>query len=317
MTTATAKRPPSQHAAKLPRRRDTITARDNRAGLWMVTPTTIIVVAIIIVPVIWNLVMAFQKASFIDIADNGLLNPLTLQNFADVFTDRSFWASLWTTVVFSVVSTAGSILLGLVAALAFRSAFPGRGLARSLMLLPYVAPVVAVTFVWQIMLNPQFGILNWVGVNVFGWEHPIDFLGRAPYALATVIVFEIWRYFPFAFMFVTARLTALPGDIEEAALVDGVTPLQNFRLVVLPQLMPVLSLLAVLRLIMTFNKFDDIYLLTGGAAGTEVSAVRVYDQLMGSFDIGGAAANAFVLSAILAVSLFVYMKFFAGREEED
>ena len=86
---------------------------------------------------------------------------------------------------------------------------------------------------------------------------------------------------------------------------------------VLPQLMPVLSLLAVLRLIMTFNKFDDIYLLTGGAAGTEVSAVRVYDQLMGSFDIGGAAANAFVLSAILAVSLFVYMKFFAGREEED
>jgi ABC-type sugar transport system permease subunit len=316
MTTTTTKRPSTPRTDKLPKR-VTIASRDNRAGLWMVMPTTIIVVAIVIVPVIWNLVMAFQKASFIDIADNGLLNPLTLQNFADVFTDRSFWASLWTTVVFSVLSTAGSIALGLVAALAFRSAFPGRGLARSLMLLPYVAPVVAVTFVWQIMLNPQFGILNWVGVNVFGWEHPIDFLGRAPYALATVIVFEIWRYFPFAFMFVTARLTALPGDIEEAALVDGVTPLQNFRLVVLPQLMPVLSLLAVLRLIMTFNKFDDIYLLTGGAAGTEVSAVRVYDQLMGSFDIGGAAANAFVLSAILAVSLFVYMKFFAGREEED
>jgi ABC-type sugar transport system permease subunit len=86
---------------------------------------------------------------------------------------------------------------------------------------------------------------------------------------------------------------------------------------VLPQLMPVIALLSVLRLIMTFNKFDDIYLLTGGGAGTEVSAVRVYNQLLGNFDIGGAAANAFVLSAILAASLFIYVKFFASRGEDE
>jgi ABC-type sugar transport system permease subunit len=133
----------------------------------------------------------------------------------------------------------------------------------------------------------------------------------------TVIVFEIWRYFPFAFLFLTARLLGLPKDVEEAALVDGVTPSQNFRYVVLPQIMPVIALLSVLRLIMTFNKFDDIYLLTGGGAGTEVAAVRVYNQLIGSFDIGGAAANAFVLSAVLAGSLFVYVKFFAGRGEDN
>jgi multiple sugar transport system permease protein len=98
---------------------------------------------------------------------------------------------------------------------------------------------------------------------------------------------------------------------------DGATPLQNFRHVVLPQLMPVVALLSVLRLIMTFNKFDDIYLLTGGGAGTDVAAVRVYDQLTGSFDIGGAAANAFVMAAILAVSLFIYVKFFGGKETDD
>jgi ABC-type sugar transport system permease subunit len=291
--------------------------RDNRAGLALVLPTTIIVLAVIIVPVIWNLVLAFQETSFTTIAANGLFNPLTLANFSAVLTDAGFWGSLGTTVIYSVLSTAGSIVVGLIAALAFRKPFRGRGISRSLMLLPYVAPVVAVAFVWQIMLNPQFGIINALGTNVLGWQHPIDFLGKAPYALITVIVFEIWRYFPFAFLFITARLVGLPKEVEEAALVDGVTPWQNFRHVVLPQLLPVIALLSVLRLIMTFNKFDDIFLLTGGGAGTEVSAVRVYNTLLGSFDIGGAAANAFVLSAILAVALFVYVKFFATRGEED
>lgn len=300
-----------------PRRRSALAGRDNRAGLTMVLPTTLIIVAIVIVPVIWNLVLAFQETDFTTIAENGLLSPLTLDNFAAVFADPGFWSSLWTTIVYSILSTAGSIAVGLVAALAFRSPFRGRGLARSLMLLPYVAPVVAVTFVWQIMLNAQFGIVNTLGKAWFGWEHPVDFLGTEPTALITVIVFEIWRYFPFAFLFITARLVALPRDVEEAALVDGVTPWQNFRHIVFPQLLAVISLLSVLRLIMTFNKFDDVYLLTGGAAGTEVSAVRVYDLLVGSFDIGGAAANAFVLSAILGVFLFVYVKFFAGKGDDE
>lgn len=299
------------------RRRSITERRDNRAGLALVLPTTIIVIAVIIVPVVWNLVLAFQETSFTTIASNGLFNPLTLRNFTAVLTDAGFWQSLGTTVVYSVFSTAGSIAVGLIASLAFRKPFPGRGISRSLMLLPYVAPVVAVAFVWQIMLNPQFGIINALGTKVLGWEHPIDFLGKAPYALITVIVFEIWRYFPFAFLFITARLVGLPKEIEEAALVDGVTPWQNFRHIVLPQLLPVVALLSVLRLIMTFNKFDDIFLLTGGGAGTEVSAVRVYNTLLGTFDIGGAAANAFVLAAILAVALFIYVKFFATRGEED
>jgi ABC-type sugar transport system permease subunit len=298
-------------------RRSITSRRDSRAGLTMVLPTVIIVLAIFIVPLIWNLILAFQSTSFTTIATTGIFNPLTLDNFIGVLTDPTFWASLGTTVIYSIFSTAGSIAVGLIAALALRKPFRGRGLVRSFMLLPYVAPVVAVAFVWQIMLNPQFGIINALGTKYLDWQHPIDFLGKAPYALMTVIVFEIWRYFPFAFLFLTARLLGLPKDVEEAALVDGVTPSQNFRYVVLPQIMPVIALLSVLRLIMTFNKFDDIYLLTGGGAGTEVAAVRVYNQLIGSFDIGGAAANAFVLSAVLAGSLFVYVKFFAGRGEDN
>lgn len=301
---------------RMPRKGGAIARRDNRVGLAFVLPTLIIVTAVVVVPVLWNVVLAFQDSTYLSVRQNGLFNDFTVDNFITVFSDPGFWGSLLTTVIYSVAGTAGSILLGLVAALAFRRAFTGRGILRSFMLLPYVAPVVAVTFVWQIMLNPQFGIVNALGHQWFGWT-PVDFLGRAPWALGTVIAFEVWRYFPFAFMFITARLTAMPKDIEEAALVDGATPTQSFRHIVFPQLVPVIALLSLLRLIMNFNKFDDVYLLTGGSAGTEVSAVRVFNTLVGNSDIGGAAANAIVLSAILGVALLIYVKFFTGGEADE
>jgi ABC-type sugar transport system permease subunit len=311
--------PPARQDEQTPvskrNRRRSLTYRNNRDGLTMVTPAVVIVVAMVVIPVLWNVVLSFQSLTLLDIRDAGPFQNATLDNFVRVFTGAGFWHSMLNTVVYSVLSTAGSIALGLVAALALRRPFRGRGVVRSLMLLPYVAPVVAVAFVWKIMLNPQYGVVNIWGQQLLGWDRPVDFLGRAPYALATVIAFEVWRYFPFAFLFITARLLAMPKEVEEAAVVDGTSLLQRFRYVILPQLLPVVALLSVLRLIMTFNKFDDVYLLTGGGAGTEVVAVRVYDTLTGRFDVGGAAAQAIVLAAFLAVSLFVYIKFFANKEE--
>lgn len=283
----------------------------------MVAPITVIVIAIIIIPILWTFVLSFQEARYSDVARNGMMNPFTLDNYAKTLTSPGFWKSIQTTLIYTVGTTVGSIAVGFITALAFREKFRGRGPLRALMLLPYVAPVVAVAYVWEVMLNPQYGIINAVGTTYLGWDRPINFLGVAPHALTTVIVFEIWRYFPFAFMFFAAALTGLNREIEEAALVDGVTPLQKFRYIILPQLVPVIALLTLLRLVMTFNKFDDIYLLTGGAAGTEVAAVRVYDQLVGSGDIGAASANSVILAAILAVGLFAYTRFARVREEKS
>jgi multiple sugar transport system permease protein len=280
----------------------------------MVLPTAVLVVAVVVVPVLWNVVLSFQRLTLVDIRDAGIFQNATLENFSRVFTGPGFWSSILTTVVYSVCATLGSIAVGLLVALALRRPFRGRGVVRAVLLLPYVAPVVAVAFVWQVMLNPQYGVINVWGQQLLGWDRPIDFLGRSPYALATVIAFEIWRYFPFALLFLSARLVAVPRELEEAAVVDGASLLQRYRYVVLPQLLPVVALLSVLRLIMTFNKFDDVFLLTGGGAGTQVAAVRVYDTLTGRFDVGGAAAQALVLAAFLAVALLVYIRFFVRRE---
>jgi len=196
------------------------------------------------------------------------------------------------------------------------------------MLLPYVAPVVAATFVWSTLLNPQFGLINHYGTSLLGWTEPIAFLTSSDSAsifgidlhvsnaLFSVVLFEGWRSFPFAFLFLTARMMAIPETFEEAALVDGATPTQRFRHIVLPQLLPTIAVLTVLRFIWTFNNFDDIFLLTGGGAGTRVVTVRVYDYLINRGDIGAAAAQALVLAAILAVLVGVYLKIF-GRSEEQ
>jgi|TARA_Y100000817_G_scaffold195092_1_gene152585 ABC-type sugar transport system permease subunit len=288
--------------------------RANRDGWSMALPITLIVLAVIIVPIIWTFILSFQEARYSDVARNGMFNPLTLSNYTDVLTSAGFWESLWVTVLYTAGTTIGSIVVGFAAALALRGAFRGRGAVRAILLLPYVAPVVAAAYVWKVMLNPQYGVINELGTTYLGWEQSIDFLGRPPFALLTVIVFEIWRYFPFAFIFFAAALTGLSRDIEEAALIDGATPWQKFWHVITPQVMPVIALLTLLRLVMTFNKFDDIFLLTGGAAGTQVAAVRVYDQLVGSSDIGGASANAVLLALVLGAGLTLYLRLTRQKE---
>jgi multiple sugar transport system permease protein len=146
-------------------------------------------------------------------------------------------------------------------------------------------------------------------VTIFGMS-----LGL-PIALLSVIAFQAWRYFPFAFLFILARLQAVPADLDEAGKVDGASPLQRFRYILLPQLSNVIALLAVLRFIWTFNEFDDIYLLTGGGAGTEVVSIGIYNRLTGRGDIGAAAAFSLVLAGLLAVFLFIYFRFFAKNAE--
>jgi multiple sugar transport system permease protein len=288
---------------------------DARAGLALISPTFVIVVVMVVLPILWTFSMAFQRIRLLNLRSAGIFGDYTLANFRGIFTSEGFWASLWTTLVYSVGGTASAIVLGLIAALALRKAFRGRTFVRAAMLLPYVAPVVAATFAWSTMLSPQFGIVNYWGQRLLGWDEPIAFLSQVGPALPTVIAFEAWRSFPFAFLFLTARLQAVPGTLEEAAHVDGATPTQRFWHVILPQLLPTIAVLSVLRFIWTFNSFDDIYLLTGGGAGTEVVSVRVFNALTARGDIGVASAQALVLALILAVLVGLYLRRFRTQEE--
>lgn len=305
------------------RKKSGLKRRESRLGMALVLPAVIVVVVLVILPLLWNIALSLQPARLINIRDVKLIGfDASLKNFERVLSDRDFWPVLRTTFVYTIFGSILSILLGLWAALTLRKAFRGRSIVRGLVLFPYVVPVIAAAFVWQVMLNPNFGVANvWLerlgfnavdflgtrsyDVAVFGW-----FTFSIPLALVTAIMFEAWRYFPFAFLFILAALQSEPKEIEEAALVDGATISQRFWYLTLPALKPVLSVLFLLRFIWTFNKFDDIFLLTGGGAGTEVITVKIVDWLIGRANVGAAAALGLILAAILGVVVGLYFKFF-------
>ena len=294
----------------------------------MLIPTFTIVLAFVIFPVIWNLWLSLKPVSLGDLRGASLFKfNLTLENFQKIFGDPEFVQVLMTTLIYTVAGSVLSILMGLMAALLVHGEFPGRSLLRGLFISPYIAPVVAVTFTWSFILDPQLGVLNWLAVDKGLLTQPIPFLSqrwwdldllglrvRIPLALTSVILFEGWRYFPFAFLFILARLQAIPDELYQAASVDGASPFQRFFHITLPQLSIVLSTLFLFRFIWTFNKFDDIFLLTRGQAGTKVLTIKVYDYAFGEFNIGASSAVAMVLFGVLSVFLIIYFRWIMREE---
>jgi len=248
-------------------------------------------------------------------SDNILTNTtFTLENFARVFDGSQFWGVLWVTLFYTVVGTVGALVVGLFAAMLLNKSFRGQGLLRGLYLFPYVSPVIAVAFTWVTLFDPFSGSANALLVQMGVVDTPINFFGAKPLALITVTVFEIWRYFPLSFLFILARMQSIDEDMYEAADMDGASPFQKFWYLSLPMLLGILSVLFLLRFIWTFNKFDDIFLLTGGNAGTRTLTVNVYEQAFAVSNIGAGAAVAVVIFACLIVFSVFFFKYISREE---
>ena len=238
----------------------------------------------------------------------------SLENFARVFDGDEFWGVLWVTLFYTVFGTIGALVMGLFAALLLNKSFKGQGIIRGLYLFPYVAPVIAVAFTWVTLFDPFSGSANALLVQMGLSSEPINFFGERPLALIMVTVFEIWRYFPLSFLFILARMQSIDSSMYEAADMDGASPFQKFWLLSIPQLLGILSVLFLLRFIWTFNKFDDIFLLTGGNAGTRTLTVNVYEQAFAISNIGAGAAVAVVILMCLITFSFVFFRFISREE---
>jgi len=235
------------------------------------------------------------------------------QYYAVGVRNRDFYPMIFRTLFYTIASTVLAITVGLVAALVVRDAFPGRNAFRGFLLFPYIAPVISVAFIWQVLLRRD-GLVNGVtgaDINFLGTSE--TFLGISV-PLIMVILFQTWRYFPFAFLFLLARIQAIPDDMYEAAKVDGATPSQRLWYITLPQLRAVFGTLFLLRFIWTFNKFDDVYLLTGQISETKVIPVGIFEALFTESNVGEASAIAVIMALMLAVILAIYFRFFLVEE---
>ena len=238
----------------------------------------------------------------------------SFENFVRVFSASDFLEVLWATTFYTVFGTIGALVAGLFAAILLDNNFRGQGLLRGLFLFPYVAPVIAVAFTWVTLFDPFSGSANALLQQMGVADSPINFFGERPQALIMVTVFEIWRYFPLSFLFILARMQSIDSGMYEAADMDGASPFQKFWYLSLPQLLGILSVLFLLRFIWTFNKFDDIFLLTGGNAGTRTLTVSVYEQAFAISNIGAGAAVAVVVFFCLLVFSWFFFRFMSQEE---
>jgi multiple sugar transport system permease protein len=297
------------------RRWNSLEAREARLAWILILPTAFIVFGLVLFPAIFSIWISFHDVGLGNLNDVFRAPFVGLENYRRVVNDFAFkfqglnsWGAAVTSIVYSFTATCLTILLGLIAALLLNRSFRGRGLVRAVFLFSYVAPIVSVAFVWRWILDPRpSGVLNDLLMRLGIIELPKAYLATRGLALLLIILFEAWRYFPFAMLMILARLQAVDRTLYEAADVDGANTWHKFRHVTLPELRFVLGAVFLLRLIWTFNKFDDIFLLTGGGFGTNVLPVLTYQFSFKSFDFGKGAANAMILLLILVVFLVIYV----------
>ena len=311
--------------SKQPKRRwKSVEAQEARLAWFLISPTALIVFGLVVFPAFFSVWVSFHDIGLSNLNDVFNAPFVGFDNYRKVLEDFSFkfqgmqsWGAAVTSIVFSFGATIMTLLTGLIAALLLNRPFKARGLVRAIFLIPYVAPVVSMAFVWRWILDPRpSGVVNDLLMRMNIIDLPQGYLSTRGLALVLVILFEAWRYFPFAMLMLLARLQAVDGTLYEAAEVDGANAWQQFLHVTLPELRYVMGAIFLLRLMWTFNKFDDIFLLTGGGFGTKVLPVLTYEFSFKLFDFGRGAATAMILFTILVIFMLFYVFFVMRRIEE-
>jgi multiple sugar transport system permease protein len=307
-------------------RQTTLQFRERRLAWMLISPTAFIVFSLVLFPAFFSIWISFHDVGLDNLNNVFAAEFVGFENYEAVFNDFRFmyqgplqWGAFITSIVYSFASTILAILLGLAAAIILNQRFFGRGLVRGLFLFPYIAPVVSVAFVWKWILLPgPEGVVNDILMTLGVIDLPQQYLSERGLALWLVVAFQGWRYFPFAMLMILARLQAIDSTLYEAVEVDGGGTWAKFWYVTLPALRYILAAIFLLRLLWTFNKFDDIWLLTGGGFGTNVLPVLTYQySFQGSQDFGKGAAAAMILLVILLIIIFFYVVFVFRRMQED
>lgn len=276
-------------------------------GYGLVLPAVLLIGAVIIYPLLYNVYLSFTEVPL-----NPELPPewVGLGNYEQLLTSAVFWRATVNTVVFTVGSTVLSTAVGLGVALLFDHAFRGRRLARGLVLLPHVTPIIAVAFAWQFMLSPLWGSIPHVLENLGIYQGDTGLLQTRELALPMAILFDTWRNFPFAFLLIIARLQAIPRSMYEAARLDGAGPLARFKDITLPELRGVIAIAMLLRFVWEFNAFEPVWLLTRNLLTLPIYA---YQSAFSNFEMGLGAAITLLLFAFQMILVGLYIRF-VGEE---
>jgi multiple sugar transport system permease protein len=269
---------------------------------WSLLPAVVLFVVLTIYPVANLARMSVSTIEFSQGAENWTFTPL--RNLALLRADDVVPAAVRNTLIFVVAAVAIEMALGLALALLVAGVSRGKGLVRTVMILPILVPPVAIGSMWKLLYNYDFGVFNQalmaVGLPAANW------LGSTSLALWSVVLVDVWHWVPFVFLILFAAVEALPVDVLEAARVDGATRWQLLRRVMLPLLRPAIVVALLFRTILAFKVFDEVFLLTSGGPGnaTELVTLHLYKVFFEQNQLGyGALLSLALIAAIVAFLL--------------
>ena len=269
----------------------------NVGAAWcFVAPALLVIAVFFFLPVVAGLAMSLTDFDIYALADSGNLRLVGLQNYAQLLQTPLFWQAFGNTLYFVVVGVPLSITVSFGAALLLHSRLVKfQAFFRTALFAPVVTTLVAVAVIWRYLFHPHYGLLNYA-LGLLGIP-PIDWLGDPHWAMPAIIVFAVWKNFGYNMIILLAGLQSIPGQLYEAARIDGASMWRQFRHVTLPMLAPIVTMVNILTIAGYFQLFAEPYVMTqGGPLQSTVSVLYfMYEEGFKWWNLGSASAVAFVL----------------------
>jgi len=260
-------------------------------------PATIFILVMMAFPVLYTVWVSFTDWS---VSSGGDINFIGLKNYVDLFQEPRFYNAVKMTFYFTTLAVGVETVLGVAIALILNREFWGKGIAKTILLLPMVATPVAIGLAWTLFYEPTIGLANYT-LKGMGFEGS-NWLASKDMVIPALAIVDIWEWTPMVALIVLAGLASMPTEPFEAAKVDGATTIQTFRYITLPLLYPTILIAIVLRSIDAFKTFDIIYTMTAGGPGFASETLNIYAYTLGFgyFKFGMASS---ALAALLAIVL--------------
>jgi multiple sugar transport system permease protein len=297
-----------EFATELPR----LSARRKQqiAGWLFLSPAIAYLLFAFALPIVYNVMLSFEKTSPATIAN--FAAPFAgLDNYRAVFSDPTSRDAIIRTFEFTFGSLLGQFIIGFALALLFSLRFPGGTLARSLVIVPWLLPLIVTGVIFKFLFQAEGGAVNQLLMNVGLADHPIQWLNDPHLAFWTILVANIWLGIPFFTLLLYSALQDVPVEIREAAVIDGASAWQRLRLLIVPIILPVIEVTLLLGFVFTVKVFDLVISLTGGgpANSTQLITTWSYNLSFQVFNFGQGAAlnNVLLVLALICSPIYLWL----------
>src|SRR3954452_298739 len=280
---------------------------ERRLAKLIVAPSMILIAIVAAYPIIYAIWLSLHEYSVRQAGLSRWAGPFGLRNYTTALSNSEFWSAMVTTLVFTASSVFLELIIGLAMALAMHSAFRGQGLLRTVVLVPWAILTVVTGIMWRTIFESPQGLVN----SIIGGD--TVWLGQEPHALIVIIVADTWKTAPFMALLILAGLQTIPGEIYEAAKVDGATMWQRFRKITLPLLTPAILVALIFRTLDALRIFDLPYILTKGANGTTTLSLIAERTFAENRIYGLGAALSILTFIVVMIVSFTYIRVVGGN----